>query len=281
MRDTVFVIGGDLRQITVYELLKKENFDVYKIALSDDKTDLSEIKKADIVVLPMPVTCDGEMLNAPLYKAGKIKLDDIIKNISADTFVLGGKLSEETESKLKAKNINFADYLKREELAIENAVATSEGAIEIAISEMPITLFGSKSLVIGYGRIGKTLSEKLKLLGSDVTVSARKYSDFAWIKAMGMKWIHTGKIKDTVKDFDLLINTVPKEVVGEKVLKSVRGDALILDLASKPGGVDFDTAKKLGKNVIWALSIPGKTAPITSGKIIKETIMNILSEREV
>ncbi|MBQ6907675.1 MAG: NAD(P)-binding domain-containing protein, partial [Clostridia bacterium] len=148
-------------------------------------------------------------------------------------------------------------------------------------SEMPITIFGSRVLVIGYGRVGKVIAEKFKLLGSDVTVSARKLEDFAWIEEKSLKSVHTKALTNAVSEFDLIINTVPARVLDGETLKNIRCDTLILDVASKPGGVDFEMAKKLKKNVIWALSLPGKTAPITSGKIIKETIMNILSETEV
>jgi len=280
VKDTVLVIGGDLRQITVYNELKKEKFSVIKMALSDERVDLSLIKKADIVIFPMPVSCDAENLNAPFCKE-KISLESIISKISEGAFVLGGKIPDDMEKILLKRKCKLADYLKREELAIKNAIATSEGAIEIALSEMPITIFESKALIVGYGRIGKILAKSLKGLGSNVTVSARKYADFAWIEEQGLKWIHTEKIDEISGNFDLIINTVPAEVINESVLKNVKDDTLILDLASKPGGVDFDTAKRLGKNVIWALSLPGKIAPITSGKIIKDTIMNILSETEV
>ena len=64
-----------------------------------------------------------------------------------------------------------------------------------------------------------------------------------------------------------------------KCLKHVSRDSLIIDLASKPGGVDFDTAGKLGLKVVWALSLPGKIAPVTSGEIIACTVLNILKER--
>ena len=118
-------------------------------------------------------------------------------------------------------------------------------------------------------------------MGSDVTVSARKLEDFAWIEEKSLKSVHTKALTNAVSEFDLIINTVPARVLDGETLKNIRCDTLILDVASKPGGVDFEMAKKLKKNVIWALSLPGKTAPITSGKIIKETIMNILSETEV
>ena len=93
--------------------------------------------------------------------------------------------------------------------------------------------------------------------------------------------MHTGDLSGCAGDFDVIFNTVPAEVLDRNVLEQIPDDTLIIDLASKPGGVDFSAAKELGKKVIWALSLPGKTAPITSGRIIKETILNMLCEMEV
>ena len=60
----------------------------------------------------------------------------------------------------------------------------------------------------------------------------------------------------------------------------MQSDALILDLASKPGGVDWDAAQALGRRVVWALSLPGKTAPFTAGEIIAKTILHMLETDE-
>ena len=49
-------------------------------------------------------------------------------------------------------------------------------------------------------------------------------------------------------------------------------------MASKPGGVDLEAAAQLGVKVVWALSLPGKVAPVTAGRSIKTTIYNILHE---
>jgi dipicolinate synthase subunit A len=269
-----------LRQVTVKKLLEEENFKVSAIGISEEETSLDKIKKAEILILPIPVSGDGITLNAPFAK-NKIMLSDVVERIDKNCLVLGAKMPKDLELDLKNRGIVYIDYFDREELIIRNAIPTAEGVIEIALSEMPITLFESKVLVIGYGRVGKVIAEKFKALGSDVCVSARKCADFAWIEEQGLKAVHTNSLEHEASGFDLVINTVPAEVLGEDELKNIRDDALILDVASKPGGVDFEAAKRLGKNVIWALSLPGKTAPITSGKIIKETIMNILSETEV
>ncbi len=278
MKNTVCIVGGDMRQIRLSELLKKEGYTVYSLGLSDEDYDFDVLRKASIVIFPMPVSFDDVYINAPFSKK-QIAKSKVLGMLPEDVFVLGGRITADMERELTAKGFEFADYYKREELIVKNAIPTAEGTLEIALSEMPTTIFGSKCLVTGFGRVGKVMAKKLKVLDADVTVSARKCGDFAWIEEAGLTPIHTEDLPLFVEEFDLIINTVPALILTEEVLKRVKDSALIIDLASKPGGVDFSAAKRLNKNVIWALSLPGKTAPLTAGDIIKEAVVNILSER--
>ena len=75
-----------------------------------------------------------------------------------------------------------------------------------------------------------------------------------------------------------MVNTVPVRVLDEARLADLKPGCLVVDLASKPGGVDLEAAGRLGVRVIWALSLPGKVAPVTAGKIIRDTIYHILNE---
>ena len=75
-----------------------------------------------------------------------------------------------------------------------------------------------------------------------------------------------------------MVNTVPAQVLNRPELEDLMPGCLILDLASKPGGVDLAAAGELGLTVIWALSLPGKVAPVTAGAAIKSTIYNMLRE---
>lgn len=134
---------------------------------------------------------------------------------------------------------------------------------------------------MGYGRIGKILSRMLHGLGANVWVEARKYADLAMIEGHGYEPLSLGELKNVIGEFDIIFNTVPSLILDEALLKRVHPDTLIIDLASKPGGVDFESAKLMGIKVIWALSLPGKISPVTSGIIIKDTIMNIINELEV
>lgn len=238
VKNTVCIIGGDLRQRRLCELLLKDGYTVKTIGLFEDDYDLLPLKSADIAVFPMPMSFDNVYINAPFSKK-QIAMPGILEQLPDNCFVLGGRISKDTEDVLTKRGLKFADYYKREELIVKNAIPTAEGALEIAFSEMPITIFGSKSLVIGYGRVGKVMAKKLSALESCVTVSARKYADFAWIEEGGMDAIHTEDLSVFAGDFDLIINTVPAMVLTEEVLKRVRDDALIIDLASKPGGAGF------------------------------------------
>ena len=275
----ISVIGGDLRQLTLAKLLEKDGYTV-KIAGFDKgpgNTNITpdDIWQSDILIFPIPTSYDGITVNAP-YSEKPILLES--EKISGSEIVLGANFSEKTTEILDKAKVKYIDYLKREELMIRNAIPSAEGALELAFAETPITLHGSNCLVVGYGRIGKVLSTMLKGIGANVTVSARKCSDLAWIDARGYTPIHNSDLKNNIADFDVIFNTVPAMILDSTILKNVKPDSLIIDLASKPGGVDFATAKDLGLKVIWSLGLPGKCAPLTSGEIIKDTVINIINE---
>lgn len=173
------------------------------------------------------------------------------------------------------------DFLSRNDFAILNAIPTVEGAVQLAMEKTFQTLRGRKALVIGYGRIGKLLAHLLYGLGARVTVSARKSEDFAWIRAFGYKELNTVQLQGKLSGFDLIFNTVPHLVLPYMRLVELKQDCLVIDLASKPGGVDFKAAEKLGLNVEWALSLPGKVAPESAAIYMRDTLYAILRERGV
>ncbi|MCR4434327.1 MAG: NAD(P)-dependent oxidoreductase [Clostridiales bacterium] len=143
---------------------------------------------------------------------------------------------------------------------------------------MPITLHDSKALVLGFGRVGKILSKMLSGIGAEVYVEARKYSDISWIRSYGYNPVSLNHVSEYLPGMDVIFNTIPSVILGSDLLSKIKKETLIIDLASKPGGVDFDMAKKQGLRTIWALSLPGKVAPITAAKFIKETVYNIIDE---
>lgn len=282
----ISLIGGDARIGMLAETAAQKGnrvlccgLDMYGFGagcLLTDNTRVA-IRSSKVIILPLPVSRDGINLFAPLSYFG-IKLNDITKYLDEDKLVLGGMISKEYRKELENTGATVIDYFEREELNILNAVSTIEGALEIAMHETDTTVFGSNVLVIGYGRLGKVAAERFDAMGAKVTVSARKKSDLAWINVCGYKGINTNDISKYMPDFDIIINTVPHKVLDTKEIDLAKKSAVIIDLASAPGGTDFEFAAKKGIKAIAALSLPGKVAPRSAAAVIYDTITGILDE---
>jgi len=171
--------------------------------------------------------------------------------------------------------INIIDLNEFNEFAILNAIATAEGAICDAIGNSEINLHSSKALVLGFGRCGKILANKLKGMEVKLSVAARKKEDLAFIEAYGYEPLELKQMDAVIDEFDFIFNTIPKLVLDESLLYKLKKDCTIVDIASAPGGVDFETAENLGLKAILSLGIPGKVAPKTSAEIIYKIISNL------
>ncbi len=290
MYKTVSIIGGDLRIVNLIELLAKDDFLVYTYGLenSEDLIECENVKKcasitelvgsSEIIIGPQPMMNDQENISAP-FAEEKIPIDELISEMSnKNKIFLAGKISETVEEKLKEGNIKSIDLLKREELVVLNTIATAEGTIQLAMENTQKTIHGSNILIMGFGRVGKVLAKMLDGIGAKVSCEARKNSDIAWIKAYGYNPVHLSELDTVLGDYDIIINTIPFQILDENRLKYVKKECTILDLSSTPGGVDRNAARRMGLKLIWALSLPGKVAPMTSAEFIKETLHHILKE---
>ncbi len=283
MIKNIAIVGGDLRIVKLVGMLEKENYNVHTYGLeksseiTNKSANLKEcIQNADIVIGPLPLSSNGGYINTP-FSEYKITIDELLDNLEGKTFI-AGSIKQELYDKANEKNITILDIIKREELAVLNAISTAEGALQIAISQTPKNLHGNNVLVLGFGRIGKVLSKMLDGIGAHVACEARKTTDLAWIKAYGYEPINLIELKENLNRFDIIINTIPYVLLDREMLQEVRKDAFIIDLASNPGGVDKQAIKDLGIKFNWALSLPGKVSPLTSAEFMKETLYNMFKE---
>lgn len=282
------IIGGDLRTIKLAEMLEKDGHQIYIYGLEKAEdlknkqniTQCESIKKAiqdvEIVIGPIPFSSNGNTVNAP-FSNKEITIREMMHVINAKVLIAGGIIPEVYDM-ANDEYIEIIDIMKREELAVLNTIATAEGTIQIAIENTNKILHGSEVLILGFGRIGKVLARKLAGLSAKVTCAARKDEDLAWIQAYGHKATNINSIGENLKQFDLIINTVPHMILTQERLENVKQECLLIDLASNPGGIDKKAAKNRNLKFIWALSLPGKVAPITSAEFIKDTIYNIIKK---
>lgn len=272
--------GGDLRMLYAAEYLNKgRSCFVYGFENAEEfpAPAAGRIIPCDYAVLPLPATVDGRHINMPFHSENP-DFSVILDAVKKGGTVFTGKSCPYLDKLCGENGIILKNYFGREELQIMNAVPTAEGALEIMLKELPVTVFGVKVLITGFGRIGEVMSRMLVSLGASVTVGARKYEQLAKARCAGCKAVLLDDMEESLPSYDAVINTVPAAIFDRKRLLMLKKDCLVIDLASKTGVEDMELAASVGIKVIWALSLPGRTAPVTAGQIIGMTIENMLKE---
>lgn len=278
----IWVVGGDPRQAALAGLLTDDGHAVHTFAMEQGEgvaceKDLAQACRADCIILPLPAGVDGGLLNTPLSQQ-QYRLEEVLDALRPGQLVCAGMVKPELARLAEERGLVLVDYFAREELAVLNAVPTAEGAIQIAMEELPVTLHDARVLVVGFGRIGRALAPRFQAMGAKVTVAARRTETRALAQSMGLNVERVDRLADWLCSYALVVNTAPGPVLGVEELSALKEGALVIDLASKPGGVDISSAAALGVRCIWALSLPGKVAPVTSGRYIMDTVYHIMEE---
>jgi len=255
MEKKISIIGGDLRNAYLAEIWANERNEVYIYGFENAKFLNSNsyikkcrtieecISKSEIIVSAIPFTKDEIFVNSN-FSNNMIKIEEVLKYIESKVLI-AGNISKKVQ-KLGEKNrcVKIIDIMQSEQLAILNSISTVEGAIKIAIEETTTTIHGSNILILGFGRIGKVLSKTLTLMGAKIFCEARKKEDLAWIEAYGYESIELQNLEEYINLFDIVFNTIPYVILDKEKLALMKKETLIIDLASKPGGVDREEAKK-------------------------------------
>ena len=252
------VIGEDARQKAAGSYLQLLGYTV---------VGAEDLYRADHVLLPMPLSAD---------KAGFVQL---LKAAKPGALAFAGKVSQQAAQAAQEAGIELLDYLEREELALLNAIPTAEGCISLIFQNRLRTLWQSSVLVLGYGRCAQALAGRLCALGARVTVAARSPGQLALAMSNGAKAVALSRMSTALSQAQVVINTIPAPVLEEDSLAFLPKGSLIIDLASLPGGTDFEAAKQLGLQAIHALSLPARCAPITAGEFVVRAVLSILEEK--
>ena len=299
------VIGGDQRMTHVARRLTEEGYDVYVLGCGEEClprhpgkgdlkicTNLSKTtENADVIVLPLPASRDGETVHCPRDPACVVPLGELkhLLDASPGTILFGGKLPATVAGSPFSSN-RTVDYYRSEILQLRNAAVTAEAALMTAMQLTDGTIRGAEVAVIGFGRIGKQLARLLVALGAEVTVAARREEVLFEIAAEGYRPQHIRDdapmmgLSPLTRHIAIVFNTVPAHVLNRELLLSLETETLLIDLASAPFGVCDDdvreATRKNGLRYLRAPSLPGSYAPREAGRIIAECILDMLARRE-
>lgn len=285
---TILIVGGDQRYIEVTKELRRQNAQVYLAGFDEleeaiDATHVSlkdvAYNQLDALLLPVSgIDQTGSIQLAP-FSSVDLKITETYLKQTPDHCTIFTGVSNDFLNQLADRTSReLIRLFTRDDMAILNSIPTAEGTLSLAMNETDQIIHGSNVLILGFGRIGMTVGRLFSNVGAQVSVAARKLADLARIKEMGLQPVHMNQLDDVDLSYDIFINTVPALIIDEDMLTRIQTDALIIDLASAPGGVDFQTAKRHGMTAIHALGLPGKVAPKSAGKMIAEVLIGLLDK---
>ncbi len=272
----VAVVGGDKRTACMIPFFMERGYRVigYKIDRRTDRK-IEADGYADFLkqaVESAPVIVGG----IPMEKKGIVNLRELSRHIRKHHKIFGGVIPEGFRQECSERGIACYDFMKDEGIAIFNAVATAEGAVLEAMIHKQTNIHHSRTLVLGYGRCGKVLGEKLKGLSAHVTVCGSNAAELAMAEAFGMDVLPLKELEGKIGEFEYIYNTIPALVIEGEVLKKVGKDALIIDIASGRGGVDYEEAQERRVNAVHCLGLPGKYAGEISARRLSEYVIGKL-----
>lgn len=290
----ISVLGSDARFTYAAIMLSKNGFIVTD---PDLKTCVYD---AEYFLLPVPLTVDKEYIKGTNILVEEF-LEHIIKRASTRVTIseadrvsntqnsndiscgaksvklFCGMPPKEFVDRCAENGIEVIDYMKCEKLTFENAVLTAKG-IGIEANEAGAVLKESSSLVLGYGFCGKAIANYLRDSGANVTIMARNEKLIPEIRKHGFDYVPMFKMlneKQRLKmiKYSYIFNTIPAMVLDKEAIDCLSENVMIFDIASKPGGTDFEYCYENDIFAVNSLGIPGKHFPKEAGEIIAKVVI--------
>jgi len=284
----IAIIGGDARQLEVVRKLTEldaklsligfDQLDHGFTGASKEQIDQLDFSDIDALVLPVSGTNSEGHVETIFSNETVILTKEILAKTPNHCTVYSGISNSYLDTICKEGKRNLVKLFERDDVAILNSIPTVEGTIMMVIQHTDSTIHNSNVAVLGLGRVGMSVARTFSALGAKVKVGARKSEHLARVVEMGLEPFHLSELEKHVTDSDVVINTIPHQIVTSSVISKMPTHTLIIDLASKPGGTDFRYAEKRGIKALLAPGLPGIVAPKTAGQILANVLSQLLLE---
>lgn len=277
----LLVAGGDGRMLRMARMLAEDGFAVSTVGLisGDEKT--AGIESAEALLFPYPFAVrDGRI---PTLTGLTLHPEDVLESARPGAVLLAGAGLEPCLKAPGARAKQFRLFLYENHPAFldRNADLSAEGALAQAMGRTGDALSDMEVLVTGYGRFGRTLAKKLKALGADVWVAARREEQRLAARSDGMRAMPLSQLPDAAAHVSMVLNTIPANVLGTEALAALPKGTWLLELASAPYGFDRDRATALGLNVEVLPALPSRYAPQSAARALKQVSLELLREASI
>lgn len=257
------VLDTDARQRYICDYLPGKTQRTSWQSEAEEERCMEWLRRADCVIFPTPVS----------KLARYCEMEEILKaNLTKCKLAFGGLITDAWTTWMEQKAICWYDLMKDETVAQKNAAITAEATVAVILQNSLYAIRGQKIIVTGYGRCGRAVAQLLSAMGAKVTVMARSTRDRKQAKADGHNAVDFAYAAEEAYGTGTYVNTVPAPVLGEAIIREMHPGTLIVDIASAPGGCDFEAARAHGICALQALGLPGKYTTKSSAKVFADAI---------
>lgn len=286
----IAIIGGDRRTACMAPILAEKGYRVIcfrtvRIAYSQSiKSKLTFAKSlrealdsAPVIVGGIPFTKSDSLYCEASDTDAAISLSELQRSIHKHQKIFAGVIPESFRRTCEEREISCYDFMLDEPITLYNAVSTAEGAILEALLHKDTNLHMSSTLVLGYGRCGKVIADRLKGLHACVTVCTGDADELALACALGFETMHLSGLYRKICCYEYIFNTIPARILNRRCIEKVAPNAIIIDIASNKAGADYEAAQKLNVNIRFCPGLPGKYAGESCAKYLTDYVTNRIS----
>lgn len=287
----IAILGGDRRIACMAPIFCREGCRVicYGTRALDESTEGDPASSTASSLKDALESAGTIVCGIPFEKSGflycedrlHIPLPELQRCLRKRQILFAGLIPEDFRRHCEERSIKCHDFMKDEPLTLFNAIATAEGAILEALSHKGTLLHQSNCLVLGFGRCGSLIAERLKGLNAKVTVSAQRPAALAQAETKGFSVFPLADLTGEISKYDYIFNTIPACYLGAESLPKVRRDCLIIDIASARSGVDYKKAEELSLKCLFCPGLPGKYAAESCAERMVKYVLNALPKTEI
>lgn len=271
---TIGIVGGDRREQEIARCAARSNARVKAYAFPWPEAGIAGVEHADSAaaalagahfgLFPIPASASDGSLFAPAVPEKIFPDEHLLRQMAPGAHIFLGIARPELKAAAAALAITLHEYEYDVALMYMRGPAIVEGALKAIIENTDITIHRAEIGVVGQGTIGALLARTLVLLGGHVHVAARNPVQRAAAQAIGASALPLERLPELMPKLDMLISSVPVQIVRREWLSRLPAHALVVDVAAPPGGIDLGAAKALGLRHVWARGL-GSRAPVTVG----------------
>lgn len=264
---SIAVLSGDKRQDYINEYFSKFNFDTHL------KSNLN-FNNDDIIVCGTPFLKNEIYLNCDFYSGYPV--NTFISLLKSGQLVFAGQIPSDIILREKQNDITFVDVLKDKNVVWNNAMLTAEALISKIITHTDFAISGSNALIMGFGKCGTNIAAKLNALDCNVSIYDHTPEHLTQAESFGYEPLEYSQLNEKIKDFDIIINTVPSEILSDFHMSLIDNSCVLFEIASKPYGFNKELVNKYNLSLITCPGLPGECSPKSAGELIAKSIISYL-----